>query len=117
MELFIDTTQTDQLFLALVDKGKILASFHRSLHTLSENLLPEIATFLQKHKLSLGDLTGVVVNPGPGAFSATRTGVATANALAFALGVKVRESPSGRTRDLVLPKYDQQPHITQPKNQ
>lgn len=111
MNLLIDTTQRDLLVLGLYDGHKKLASMQKEVRGLSENLLPELENFLKKCKVNLKNLTEISVNPGPGGFSSTRTGVATANALAYALGIPVAEFPSGKVRDVVRPKYDQPPHI------
>lgn len=67
--------------------------------------------------------TGIIVATGPGSFSGVRTGVAIANALAFALGIPVVSIRSGldqpaliakavnqlnrAAHHLVRPKYDQ----------
>jgi hypothetical protein len=81
--------------------------------------------FLRKHKATPRDLKKILVNPGPGGFSSTRTGVAVANALAFALSIPIAEwpasnrrrgEPSGKAKTIILPKYDKEPHITKAKN-
>ena len=84
----------------------------KSVPELSERLLLELKQFLKKHKVALSDLQKIFVNPGPGGFSTTRTGVATANALAFALDIPLAEWPSGIVKKIVLPKYDKLPNIT-----
>jgi|SRR3989338_8457795 len=105
MKLFIDTTDRERVVLEL-SKGKTtVARLEKSVPELSERLLPLLKSFLKAHKVKLGDLELVAANPGPGGFSATRTGVATANALNFALGID----------KIVLPKYDKAPNITKPK--
>jgi tRNA A37 threonylcarbamoyladenosine modification protein TsaB len=53
----------------------------------SEKLLSEIMRLLVKVKVK--KVTGIMVVSGPGGFSALRIGIATANALAFAWGIKV----------------------------
>ncbi len=115
MNLLIDTTQSGRLALALLENQKTLARLEKSVEGLSENLLPELEKFLRKKKVKLAALTKILVNPGPGAFSATRTGVAIANALAYALGIPVAEWPSGKIKEIVLPKYDKEPNITKPR--
>lgn len=98
MELEIDTTEHGRLKLEL--DGKRL---DKKVEGLSESLLPELRKFLRKNKIKLGDLKKISVNPGPGGFSSTRTGVATANALNFVLGLSEK---------IVLPKYGKAPNIT-----
>lgn len=101
MELYIDTTAQDKVQFRL-DGEKLT----KKVDGLSENLLPELRKFLRQHKVKLSDLTKVSANPGPGGFSSTRTGVATANALAFGLGIP---------RQDVTVRYDREPSITKPK--
>lgn len=116
MKLVIDTTQKDIfLFLLLDPKARVLARLKkRHWGRLSESFLPELEKFLQKNKAKLESLKKILINPGPGAFSATRTGVATANALAYALGIPIAEWPSRKVKDLIIPKYDREPNITKP---
>lgn len=101
MELFIDTTEKDKIILGLGPKRKTIF-----VPGISESLLPEIRKFLRVNKIALKQINKISVNQGPGGFSSTRTGVATANALAYALGLKQKP---------VLPKYDKAPNITRPR--
>ena len=89
----------------------------------SEELLPAIDELLRKNKVGLKNLGQIIVNIGPGSFTGTRVGVATANALSFALKIPVvgikgknksleKITPSG----YVAPFYNQKPNITTPKN-
>lgn len=114
MILFIDTTQRDRLLLRLLSGGECLRERQKFVAGLSENLLVEIQKFLRRSRIKPRQLGKIMVNPGPGGFSSTRTGVATANALALAWQLPVAEYPSGERRNLVLPKYDHAPHITKP---
>ena len=100
MKLFIDTTERGRLILQLDN-----VILDKEVDGLSEALLVELKKFLKKQKVQLPDLTEISVNPGPGGFSSTRTGVATVNALNYALGL---------ADQIVLPKYDKQPNITNP---
>lgn len=115
MTLLIDTTDREKVILALVGGEKKIARVEKSVPELSERLLPEIDKLLRRHKIKLVNLEMIAVNPGPGGFSTTRTGVATANALGYALGIPVAEWPNGIIRKVVLPKYDKEPNITRPK--
>ncbi len=116
MFLLIDTTGQEKIVLGLIDSaGQIIKRQEKQVFQISEDLLPEINKFLRKHKLKVTALGKIYVNPGPGGFSSTRTGVATANALAYALAIPVAEWPSRKIREIVLPKYDKEPNITKPK--
>ncbi|MDP3993840.1 MAG: hypothetical protein U1C57_03645 [Candidatus Doudnabacteria bacterium] len=116
MELLIDTTERGRLALGLVMVGKVIKEDYWT-EKLSETLLLNLKKFLRKNKVKLSDLEQIRVNPGPGGFSSTRTGVVTANAIALALGISVAEWPSGAPKDMVLPKYDRLPNITKPKHE
>lgn len=115
MELLIDTTERETIKLALLAGKKIIASRQKHTREISEHLLEEINKLLRAKKIKLSSIEKILVNPGPGGFSSTRTGVATANALAYALGIPVAEWPSGKTKEIILPKYDKEPNITRPR--
>ena len=106
MKLHIDTAEKGRLNLKLITANNKVFEHAKYTEKLSENLLLEIERFLRKYRVKLKDLNAVSVNPGPGSFSSTRTGVATANALNFALELK---------KNIILPKYDRAPNITKPK--
>ena len=115
MELLIDTTQGEKIILAIFSDSKLIRQKTVKVAQISERLLPEIAKFIKTARITLKDLDKILVNPGPGAFSSTRTGVAVANALASALDIPVAQWPSGKIREIVLPIYDREPNITRPK--
>lgn len=116
MKLLIDTTQAEKIIVALIDKsGREVARREKKVFQISENLLPEIERLLKLHNLLRNSLRKILVNPGPGGFSSTRTGVAMANALAYALNIPVAEWPSGKIKALVLPRYSHEPRITLPR--
>ncbi|MDP3994008.1 MAG: hypothetical protein Q8P75_03460 [bacterium] len=116
MELLIDTTERGKLVLGLIREGRMIKK-ERKVEQLSESLLLLLQKFLRSNKVKLADLQKILINPGPGGFSTTRTGVVTANALALALGIPVAEFPNGKPKTMVLPKYDRLPNITKPKHE
>jgi len=91
MILYIDTSDADIMTIALGQNGKVVAK--RSLkakYKQAEKLLPAIDSLLKKMKVQKTlDIHGIVVVKGPGPFTALRIGVATANALSYALKVPV----------------------------
>lgn len=115
MNLLIDTTEKGVMVLELWRGGKKIDALKKVTDMLSEELLIELGKFLEKNKVSLKEIDQILVNPGPGAFSSTRTGVATANALALALNVPLAEWPRGKIKEVVQPKYDKEPNITKPR--
>lgn len=135
MFLIINTAESKRAIVALgcddflLDKIAINAEYKES-----EKLLPAIDKLLRKNKAKPMDLRGVAVVTGPGGFSSLRVGLATANALGYALkipvvGVKVNEfedlddlNKIGWSRlkkvkvgEIVVPFYGREPNITHVK--
>lgn len=100
----------------------------------SEELLPVIDKLLRKHKIKTQNLGLIIVNVGPGSFTGTRVGVATANALGFSLNIPVISVKNKERIDDILkvgfklfkegkikkgtsvnPYYDKKPNITNPR--
>ena len=102
MKLFLDTTDSRRVSLRLDDE-----EFTENYATPQEqNVLTLINDTLIKKEKSLDDISQIEVNPGPGSFTGSRVGVAIANALAFALRIKVNgQDPP------VLPVYSSPPNI------
>ncbi|MGE5298272.1 MAG: hypothetical protein ACM3KM_03855 [Acidobacteriaceae bacterium] len=126
MELIINTTEDSHFSLFLLEKAKITAALTVDDNgRLSENLLKKIKEFLSANHTKLGELAKIGVVSGPGNFSRIRTGIATANALAFglkiaAVGIK-STNPSDlqkvytSTERLAAPSYGRKPNITKAK--
>jgi len=88
--LLIDTS-SEYGILAISEESSLLAQrvfFHEN--GLARSLLAEITTLLQKTGHTLRDLTEIGVGVGPGSYTGTRVGVATARALSFALEIPLR---------------------------
>ncbi len=128
MMLFIDTSGPEQTFFYLLDnKGLVKTYGWNSRRSQSENLHVEIEKFLKRNKLTLKKLNKLGVVTGPGSFSRVRTGVVTANTLAYALGIPVvgvKKLGTGinfsavardKGKKSVEVFYDRQPNITIPK--
>lgn len=106
------------------DELKWLA--HREL---ADTLLLKIKVLLEKNKLSLDDLGGIIIFTGEGSFTGLRIGTSVANALAYGLGISIAEGKgskwineglknledSGNNKKFVIPSYDAKPNITKPK--
>ncbi|MBU4257098.1 hypothetical protein L6249_01690 [Candidatus Parcubacteria bacterium] len=137
MILFIDTTQGDNIIVAvkknvrgqdeIAAQKKIKAKYAQA-----EKLLPMIDKMLAQNKLKIKDIKKIkVVNRGgsPDAairtsFTALRIGAVTANALGFALRVPVEGTINIKCREklknglkkfnIVEPVYGKEPNITLP---
>jgi len=101
MKLLIDSSVPDQINLE-ISSGNFKAEHHFGSFNLSENLLLELKKFLKKQKIQLTDVKQVLVKTD-NRFSKTRTVVASANALIYALRLKQK---------LFKPKYNKAPNIT-----
>ena len=139
MYLFIDTSNAEYIFLSLLNKqGKILVFKKiKAPYQQSEKLLTEIEKIVKTGpaspagKRDWSQLKGIIVIIGPGGFTSLRIGVATANAMAWALqipivGVKNDKNLSAENLiqegykkifklkkfKQVLPVYGQEPNIT-----
>ncbi len=126
MYLFLDTSKeitSAKLFneqLNLVDSISKIGQRNQS-----ENLLVLIDAILFKNEIANKDLKGIFVISGPGSYTGLRVGVATANALAFVLGINVLgvdRVPSKKDLKKIetnsvfaLPKYSYPPKITKEK--
>ena len=79
-----------------------------------QTLMPMVEGLLQENGLSLGDITAVAASQGPGSFTGIRIGVASARALAQALGIKTIPVPTLKAfvyniendRSLICPVFD-----------
>ncbi len=123
MYLYINTTENDSFTIAVFDKKRIIKKKKvKSQKKHSEKLLKSIDSLLSGAEIKLSQIIGIAVAQGPGPFTSLRIGIATANALAFALGIKIAAiNKSQNLKDLpdcfekilksskskiVLPKYD-----------
>ncbi len=90
MTVLAITTSTPQIGVAIGDVDRTRASWSalRGRHH-AELLTPAITEVCRAADVALGDLDAVAVDNGPGLFTGLRIGVATAKALAFALGLPV----------------------------
>lgn len=98
-KILIDTTDRKEAVVELnIDKtiDKIIEGSQPK----SQNTLIIIDKILKRNKLKPRDIEEIFVNEGPGSFTGTRVGVAIANALGFALGVKVNKKKQA------TPKYN-----------
>lgn len=119
MTLYINTIAKDEITIALRQGDKILANkVIRAPRLQSEKLLPAIDRLLSTKKVSLKQLSKIVVANQGGSFTSLRIGVITANALAYALQIPVEAEPKTLKKNkqfsvysIVEPMYDREPNI------
>ncbi len=116
MKLYISTASHTTIILELRSgKAVVVRKECEAAHRQAEKLLPEIEAMLKKTKHNIKDIKQIIVeNKGEG-FTALRIGVATANALSYALGVAVSTPEKGRAT-LAIPEYSKEPTITKKKS-
>jgi tRNA threonylcarbamoyl adenosine modification protein YeaZ len=119
---------TAELYL-LDDKTKVDKYSWEAHRQLADSLLLKIKGLLDKNKITLNDLTGIIIFTGEGSFTGLRIGTATANALAYGLNIPITASKgekwielgleniaSTKVGEFVVPEYSAEPNITRPKN-
>lgn len=77
-------TATDVATSALVDDGEVLGE--RA--SVAKTLLEDVDALLRAASAQAADLDALVIGTGPGSFTSTRIGLATARGLALALGIE-----------------------------
>lgn len=88
MQYFLALQNSYQaLELALFDAQKLIATATIDKLTASRLLIPSIDQLLTRHKITLKDLSFIVVNQGPGPFTTLRVVITTVNGISFASGI------------------------------
>lgn len=136
MILLIHTADIENVFIALLRKGRFLAKKRfTARYQQSEKLLVGIEHMILRNKINLQEIKAIAVITGPGPFSALRIGVATANAFSWALKIKIigirldefkviDELPAiieqrlrrQKIGAIIEPFYDREPNITVKNN-
>jgi tRNA threonylcarbamoyl adenosine modification protein YeaZ len=88
--LLIDTSSEHCIIALAEEKALILQTVFIHKNELARSLLTQIQALIQKVDWSLQDLTEIAIGVGPGSYTGTRAGAATARALAFSLRIPLR---------------------------
>jgi len=128
MNLFIDTSGLETKVSLADNKANVSAEKKWPAgQNQSEELLIEIDKLFSQSGYHKDNLESISVVVGPGSYTGIRVGVATANALAYALNIPVlpyendsqnetRQTENNRNSvSYALPVYKNPPHITKPK--
>lgn len=112
MQLIIDTSDNKTIKLALMDKRRLAFEVQvEAAGRQAEKLLPAIDAFLMDNGLNwkqINDIKTVVNGSG---FTSLRIGVATANALAYALGKPISPSRKRQGVSVASPRYSSPANI------
>ncbi len=103
-KIFIDTTERENRQVILYKDAEILDKVTGPI-----DIVTEIKKLLEKHNLTVKDISEFKANPGPGSFTGIKIGITISNVLNWALGKKT-------ISELQQPEYGGEPNITQPKN-
>ncbi|MBI3385342.1 tRNA (adenosine(37)-N6)-threonylcarbamoyltransferase complex dimerization subunit type 1 TsaB [Candidatus Gottesmanbacteria bacterium] len=86
--LYIDTTDNQKVLVSINGEEKLTVKAKVTILK-AQIVLPLIEKLLKKNGIKLSEITEIKVNIGPGSFTGIRVGLSVANALAYALGIKV----------------------------
>ncbi len=116
--------------LYLFDDGKKIAEIKWEAHReLADTILGKIKEILVNNNIADKDITGIIMHTGEGSFTGLRIGTTVANAMSYSLGVPIVAAEgenwineglgkitSSKPGNLVVPKYNAEPNISQPKD-
>ena len=116
--------------LYIFDDGKKIAEIKWEAHReLADTILGKIKEILVNNNIADKDITGIIMHTGEGSFTGLRIGTTVANAMSYSLGVPIVEAEgenwineglgkitSSKPGNLVVPKYNAEPNISQPKD-
>lgn len=105
MTLFIDITKKEARVELRRGEEILGVRTWENTPSVGRDLLEHISEMLFERNTYLRDVKKIVVNPGPGHFSALRTGIVTATMLAFATGAELFVVGSDRPVDIIEPVY------------
>ena len=125
MILIIDTSDNKVIKLFLEENNKtvkkktIIADRQQA-----EKLLPAIELLLKSAKADLREIEKIKVAHKGNSFTSLRIGILTANALAYALGIRVETLEMSKNKvkklkdfNIVIPEYNSDPDIKIKKNE
>jgi tRNA A37 threonylcarbamoyltransferase TsaD len=132
LSLYIDTTVLNEIFVAVVSSQKVTRLTKSIGLKQRDDLLTYVDQLIRRSKTSFNKIKSIIVVRGPGPFTATRVGVAVANALGLALNIPIYGIKKTGSIDIaklvnmvnllpapktpIRPYYDRPPNITKPKN-
>ena len=87
--LILDTADNKKISVGLKINNKEYIKTQGIKSNKTQIVLPMIDNLLRKHSIKLEDIGEIEVNTKPGSFTGLRVGMSIANALAFALGIRV----------------------------
>lgn len=99
--IYIDTSNNKEVIVSLKLDEKEFIKKQTPDHRKAQVVLPMAEALLAEHKLTIKDLTGIEVYPGPGSFTGLRVGITIANTLGYLLKIPVNGKRVGEQVDAV----------------
>lgn len=120
MTLYINTILDGKIKLALFDDKNRIEKVSRTKRGQAEKLLVIVDKLMQENSISWRSIKKIIVADSGGSFTSLRIGVLTANALAYARGIKVEGESGNKPLDfkqfqVVTPIYSGEPNIGKSK--
>ena len=123
-------TDKPEAELRLIGNGKEIDSYSWQAHReLADTILKKIDQILVKNQASIKSLEGIIIFTGNGSFTGLRIGTTVANSLSYGLDIPIASAEgeewveqgvqnlkSTKIGEYVIPKYNAEPNITQPKS-
>jgi len=112
MNILLINTASREALVALIHDGHILGQKSWfSDRTLGRQLLESIDEVLKEAGLERGGIDRIAVHRGPGHYSALRTGIVTASALAWALGCELVEVGADNFEEIITETVNNTPVV------
>ena len=118
MTLYINTTKINLINIAVKNNRDVLAEKKIvTKYPQSEKILVEIQKLLESKSIGLNQINKIQVENKGESFTGLRMGVAVANALGYALSIKVNGSMRSKSKNtkkfnIIKPIYNKEPNIT-----
>ncbi len=120
MTLLINTTLENKIIIALYSKDKVYQKTSSAKNQAGAKVLELIENLLKEQKLDWSHVKGIELENRGGSFSSLRTGVAIANALAYAKQIPLTTVDKKKVNkwgkiEIASALYDREPNIGQKK--
>ncbi|MSR68521.1 tRNA (adenosine(37)-N6)-threonylcarbamoyltransferase complex dimerization subunit type 1 TsaB [Candidatus Saccharibacteria bacterium] len=123
-------TDKPEAELYILDAKRVIKKVQWQAHReLADTLLTQITKLVGATKITLNDLSGIIIYTGSGSFTGLRIGATVANTLAYSLNIPICSGQgnswlqdgrialkNAKTGEFIVPQYDSEPNITQPKS-
>lgn len=99
MKLVIDTKNSKEIKVAIVDGEKRFEEISTSSISRPESVLNLVERLCIKNKIALKEIKSIELEKGPGSYTGLKVGASIANALSFSLSIPVNGNPIGHIEE------------------